>query len=208
MEHIASYSAFSGPRAGRDAMGAGVTDSALLARARAGDADAFSRLTEPLRGQVYSVLVGMVGQADAEDLLQEVFVRAYRGIARFRGDSALRTWITRIAINLAIRHTRRRRESRVLEDAELERLSYEPEEGATRLAVRAAVDELTPKLRAAVVLFYFEGLALNDVAEAIGINRGTVASRLHEARRILKQRLRLDLPEGGTRQWTVKKPDA
>ncbi len=199
MESIASYSTFSGPRAGRDAMGAGVTDSALLARARAGDADAFSRLTEPLRGQVYSVLVGMVGPMDAEDLLQEVFVRAYRAIGRFRGDSALRTWLTRIAINLAIRHTQRRRESRVLEDAELERLSYEPEDVATRLAVRQAVQELSPKLRAAVVLFYFEGLALNDVADAIGINRGTVASRLHEARRILKQRLRLDLPEGGTR---------
>jgi RNA polymerase sigma-70 factor, ECF subfamily len=168
-------------------MAASAPDAELLRRARQGDSDAFIKLTEPLRPHVYGVLAGMTGREDAEDLAQEVFVRAFRALPRFRGDASLRTWITRIAVNLAFRHTKRRRENVPLDDLlESAWPSVEAPDTAMRLAVRDAVQQLTPKLRAAVVLFYFEGLELNEVAAALRINRGTVASRLHEARRILR----------------------
>lgn len=170
-------------------MGCDRPDGELLRLARQGDPEAFISLTEPLRGHVYAVLVGMAGIQDAEDLTQETFVRAFRAIGRFRGEASLRTWMTRIAINLAIRHTRRRRETAPLGEDSPEWPSVASPDVALAVAVRDAVQELTPKLRAAVVLFYFEGLELNEVARELRINRGTVASRLHEARRILRGRL-------------------
>jgi len=169
--------------------------SELLRRARAGDPEAFIELTEPLRGQVYAVLARMVGAGDAEDLVQEAMVRAFRSLSRFRGDSSLSTWLTRIAINLAIRHASRRRDTVPLDAREWDEPSAAPPDVVSQLAVRAAVAELTPKLRAAVVLFYFQGLSLDEMAAALAIKRGTAASRLHEARRILRERLAL--PGGG-----------
>ena len=164
----------------------------MLRRARAGDPEAFIRLTEPLRDQVHSVLVRMVGRDDAEDLSQEVFIRAFRFLRRFRGDAALSTWLTRIAINTAIRHSSRarRRETVPLDAAECRvEPSEMPPDLASAIAVHEAVLTLTPKLRAAVVLFYFEGLSLDETAATLGVQRGTAASRLHEARRILRGRL-------------------
>lgn len=172
-------------------MTASSRDSELLRRARRGDADAFIRLTEPLRPHVYGVLATMVGRQAAEDLTQEALLRAFRAIGRFRGDAALRTWLTRIAVNLAIRYRRGVRTHESLDDAEASLPAVSSPDTALHVAVREAVQGLTPKLRAAVTLFYFEGLELNDVARVLKINRGTVASRLHEARRILGDRLKL-----------------
>jgi RNA polymerase sigma-70 factor (ECF subfamily) len=164
----------------------------LLRRARAGDPEAFIQLTEPLRDQVHSVLVRMVGRDDAEDLSQEVFIRAFRFLRRFRGDAALSTWLTRIAINTAIRHaSRTRKRETVPLDAEECRVepSESPPDVPASMAVHEAVGALSPKLRAAVVLFYFQGLGLDEMAATLGIRRGTAASRLHEARRLLRDKL-------------------
>jgi RNA polymerase sigma-70 factor (ECF subfamily) len=163
----------------------------LLERAKAGDPEAFIELTEPYRRRMYAIVARMVGRADAEDVVQEAFIRAFRSIGRFRGDASLSTWLTRIAINLAIRHSnkQRRRATDSLDALDWEEPSEDPPRTAHAMAIRQAVADLSPKLRAAVVLFYFEGLSLDETAEALDINRGTAASRLHEARRRLRERL-------------------
>lgn len=175
--------------AGGATMRSRARDESLLARAKRGDPEAFIELTEPWRGQLYSVVCRMVGPQDADDVVQEAFIRAFRSIGRFRGEASLSTWLTRIAINVAIRHASRVRRTASLDGTSTESAGEDLPDLATALAVREAVAGLSPKLRAAVVLFYLEGLELNEVASVLRIRRGTVASRLHEARRLLRERL-------------------
>jgi len=191
MDRVACPSVLARVAVGRRPMAGIGAQAHLLERARAGDPEAFIELTEPYRRQMYSVAARMVGHADAEDVVQDAFVRAFRSIGRFRGDASLSTWLIRITINLAIRHSNRhrRRATDSLDVMEWEEPVADPPNSASALTVRDAVAQLTPKLRAAVVLYYFEGLSLDEMAETLGINRGTAASRLHEARRRLRNAL-------------------
>lgn len=191
MDRVTAPSVLARVAVGRRPMAGVGAQAHLLERAKAGDPEAFIELTEPHRRQMYSVVARMVGHADAEDVVQEALIRAFRSIGRFRGDASISTWLIRIAMNLAIRHSSRRRKQATdsLDSMEWEEPSEAPPDWAMGLAVRQAVAALTPKLRAAVVLYYFEGLSLDETAEALGINRGTAASRLHEARRRLRMQL-------------------
>lgn len=177
-------------------------DRERIAASLAGDARAFAELVERHRGRVAATVIGMLGPGpEADDVGQEVFVQLHRSLGQFRGEAALGTWLTRIAINRSLDELRRRqrRLSRWLRldggDGQLgdrePRLDGEAELDARERArlVRAAVQRLKPDWRAVVVLRWMQGHSTLETAEILGVPKGTVLSRLSRA----LDRLRLEL---------------
>lgn len=173
-------------------------DQALVAAAQAGDSDAVTALVHRYQTRIYNFALAMTGNAaDAEDLAQETFIRAFRGLRRFRGDSSFRNWLYRIAANAAhtLRGTRLRQspvwEARVESDDVAERQLAGGGESVERQAIRRqAIDRalaaLPVELRTAVVLHDVEGLEYHEIAEAMDVPIGTVMSRIFRARRRLR----------------------
>ena len=163
-------------------------DGELLAGARAGDPDAFRALVERYQGIVAGVVIGMLGPGDdADDVGQETFIRFHAALDQFRGDAQLGTYLRRIALNLSLNALKRRRRlglrfiSRDQSAAPLPEPVVEAHdaEGAERReVVRAAVAQLTEKLRSVVVLRLLDGLSTNETAEVLKVPPGTVMSRL------------------------------
>jgi RNA polymerase sigma-70 factor, ECF subfamily len=181
-------------------------DERALSRFLAGDVLGFEQIVRHYSAMVFSLAARLVGPADAEDVVQETFLRAWHGLARFRGESSLKTWLYAIALNRArARHGTlsrfkavftpgRAREEDVfasLDDAADPALS--PEENAVlterRRRLRAAVRSLPDEFRAAVVLRDLEGLSYDEVAEVLAVPVGTVRSRLARGRALLKEKL-------------------
>lgn len=174
-----------------------------IRRAQAGDRTAFGRLVRRHQRRIQACASHMLGnRAEAEDAVQETFLRAFRAIDRFDGRAELSTWLYRICINVSLNALRRRRRTgaRELDDPRLPEPASDPGqtqsdprralEGAevyTRLA--QAIDELSPSLKATVVLVLLEGLPQKEAAEVLGCSEGTVAWRVHESRRRLRERL-------------------
>jgi len=151
-------------------------------RARRLDADAFVELVERhdlSHRRLAFRLLGDSGRMD--DVLQEAYVRAFRALPRFRGDSSLETWLYRIVYNACIDDLRRRREHETLEEWD-ERLTAAPAEVEERLDLAAALASLPAELRAAVLLVDAEGLSYAEAADVLGAPAGTIASRLNRAR--------------------------
>lgn len=171
----------------------GVTDEAeLIARARAGDDEAFGRLVELHQDRVYRAAVRLVGPEDALDISQEVFLKAYRELKRFRGRSALSTWLYRMAVNLSLNYLRGQRrefERRERFGPGVSEQAPNPERraaaGELREQVWEAIDALPERQRAAVTLHRFEGLSASEVAQIMGLSTGAVESLLHRARKAL-----------------------
>lgn len=169
---------------------------ALLKAAQAGDRQAFERLVRPLMPRLYGLCVHLAGNADdAQDVLQETVLKAWRAIATFREEAELMTWLGRIAKNATLddfkRASKRYEEAtEVLPEAPAER-TVEPGLESRDLAgiVRAQVDTLSEKLRGPVVLYDLEGYSYEEVAEILDINLGTVKSRLNRGRAALKEKL-------------------
>ena len=171
-------------------------DETLLDRARQGDDVAFQRLVERYEGRVAATAVGMLGPGmEAEDVGQETFVRLYRSLDRFRGDSALGTYLTRIAINLSLTSLKRRKSSRWQpeEAADLEQAAtrvWDPHEelerGQRAARVRWAIGTLRPGQRAVVVLRMIDGYSTRETAEILELPPGTVMSRLSRAMKKLE----------------------
>lgn len=168
-------------------------EAALLAAVRGGGEQrriAFSTLYRALRGSVLSFGLHLTGRpADAEDVLQETFLQVYRGLANFRGDSRISTWVFQIALRAGLQVRARRRdhaavdpETPMPQDTEAAILARDQ---ASRL--RAAVADLPADHRAVLALFAVEGLGHRAIAEVLGIPEGTVWSRLHTARRRLAE---------------------
>ena len=164
------------------------TDRALIDQVRAGDEAALRTLIERYEPQVAATVVGMLGPGDeADDVGQETFVRFYQSLDAFRGDSALGTYLTRIAINLSLNvlAQRKRRRGRFWSRDD-EQVPPEPsvdgrDEQATReraQAVQAALAQLKPAFRAVVVLRMLEGYSTKETAALLAIAEGTVLSRL------------------------------
>jgi RNA polymerase sigma-70 factor, ECF subfamily len=176
-----------------------------LNRGGIGNRRTFEDLVREHKNRIYTYVCRLTNDhPDAEDLTQEVFIRAYQSMHAFRHDAALDTWLYRIATNLVI--DRFRREKRAPqwvpvtasdEDAEWDLPSAaregDPQEtlhlGELRLHVQKAIGSLPPKLRAVVVLHDMEGLAYEEVAQAVGCPVGTVKSRLFNARLLLRKKL-------------------
>jgi len=169
------------------------TEAALVARAQAGDVGAFERLSGAYADRVFMLVLRLLGdRAEAEDVAQEVMLRAWRGIANFRGRSSYFTWLYRIAVNEANRalEKRARRPAGVpLSPDELqlpapaaEEPSRQAEASELRMALGRALAELPAPLRTAIVLRDVEGLSTPEAAEIAGTGQAAFKSRLHQAR--------------------------
>ena len=171
----------------------------VVRAAQGGDHAAFKALYERYRGRVYNLAFYSLGDALwAEDVLQIVFMKVYRGLPGFRYDAELATWIYRIALNECQNQLQRRRaqsvplEAILGKDEELDAGRTPDAEhlaGERRQIIQDAVLELSPKLRAVVVLKYIEGLSYDEIARVIECAPGTVASRLSRALAELEARL-------------------
>ena len=142
-----------------------------------------------------SIRAVVLDSAAAEDLTQETFVRAYRARHRYTPTAPPGAWLRRIGINLAISHLRRQKLARFL-PARLyvapDRRDYDRAEA--RDVVGKALEALSPKLRAAIVLHYYEGLTRDEIAEVLGVPAGTVASRIAKAVAIMRRKMGSDQP--------------
>lgn len=167
-------------------MTARVDDRILLDAARDGDLDAFAAIVRRHHAAVYRVALRMLGSdADAQDAAQETFVRAWRGLGSFREESAVSTWLYRIATRRCLDLIARRRTTEQLGEVEVAARDDPAErtEQRERLeAVLRAISRLPGDQRAALVLREFEGLAYEQVAEALDISVSAVKGRLHRAR--------------------------
>ena len=181
------------PLDGRPAGDQPETEAALLARAQAGDAAAFERLSGGYADRLFMLLLRLLGdRAEAEDVAQEVMLRAWQGITRFRGQSSYFTWLYRIAVNEANRalDRRARRPAGVAIGTEELQLPASPaqdpsrqaENSELRRALRRALADLPPQLRTAIVLRDVEGLSTQQAAEIAGVGQAAFKSRLHQAR--------------------------
>lgn len=163
-----------------------VADRVLVDAARAGDVDAFEVLVRRHEGRVYRVALRLLGSdADAQDAAQETFIRAWRGLGRFRGESAVSTWLYRIVINRCLNVIAARRPAERL-GLELPLVGGDPAEIAEQrerfTAVARRVASLVPEQRAALVLRDFEGLSCEEVAEVLGVSVAAVKGRIHRGR--------------------------
>jgi len=177
----------------------GDPDRPLVAAAVAGEPEAFDELVRRHQSRTYNFVRTMVNDAaDAEDLTQEIFVRAYRAIGRFRGDSTFRTWLFRIAVNAVRTHLGRPSRWRVFgrpepgggeaPDPREDPPSAENLEAdlVRRDVIDRALATLTPDLRTALTLRDVEGLEYREIAQVLGIPIGTVESRIFRARQRLR----------------------
>ena len=174
-----------------------------IERAQKGDRAAFGRLVRLHHRRIYACAAQMLGdRGEAEDAVQETFLRAYRAIDRFDGRAELSTWLYRICINVSLNALRRRKRTDAADvnDPRIPEPAADPSQGNSdprhalegaelyrRLAT--ALDELSPSLRSTVVLVLLEGMPQKDAAEVLGCSEGTVAWRVHEARRRLREKL-------------------
>ena len=175
------------------------TEASLIARARAGDVTAFEQLAGAHADRLFAVLWRLLGdRAAAEDVAQEVMLRAWRGIGRFRGSSSFFTWLYRIAVNEASRSLARRarQPATVPVDDALQLpapAAGQPDRQAERAELRRALDAalaaLPPAQRTAIVLRDIEGLPNRDAARIAGVSQAAFKSRLHEARLKLRAAL-------------------
>jgi RNA polymerase sigma-70 factor, ECF subfamily len=170
-------------------------DESLLDGIRAGDVTAFERLYEAHGARMKSVAANLLGNApDAEDAVQETFLKIYRGAAAFRGGSRLSTWIYRVLVNSCydMMRKKRRRPVEVAETgsaSEDAQFQFPPSDHPLRLALEASVKELEPRRRSAFVLYAVEGFTHREVGEILGVPEGTSKALLFEARRDLQRRL-------------------
>ncbi len=179
------------------------TDRELVEAAQQGSADAFGILMRRHQRRVYRLALQLVRRpAEAEDVTQETFVRAYGALDRFDGRSEPFTWIYRIAVNLSLNVIRARKPTERAsspDDPQIEPLLAERASNATPesaradkelgQALRSGIDGLSEVLRTTLLLVAVDGLAHADVAQILGCSEGTVAWRIHEARRRLRQYL-------------------
>ena len=193
-------------------------DAALVERVKQGDVKAFEMLVVKYQRRIERLVGRMVRDVDlVPDIAQETFIRAYRAIPQFRGESAFYTWLYRIAVNTAKKAlvglkrdplvTESARASRE-DDDETSRVENELTNGETPEAVlaskeiaavvNAAIEALSDDLRQAITLREIEGLSYEEIAEAMNCPIGTVRSRIFRAREAIATRLRplLDTREG------------
>ncbi len=164
-----------------------------VALATRGDPEAFERLYRCHHGRVYSVAMRMTGSQWAEDLTQEVFIRAWQKLHTFRGEASFGTWLYRLAVNLILsrRETLRRRDQRkVTGQGIFERMVARSASPGTALDLDEAIQRLPDGARQVFVLFDVEGYPHSEIAEMMGISTGTSKSQLHRARVMLRETLR------------------
>ncbi|GIU74379.1 MAG: RNA polymerase sigma factor [Bryobacteraceae bacterium] len=191
----------------------------LLARLRAGDDAAYEALLERFQTPVYQLVCRLIDDPnEAGDVVQDVFLKVFRGVGSFRGQSSLKTWIYRIAVNEA--HNRRRwfvrhRRPEVVLDGEEEgpaRLERFSDHGRTpydwtlnnemRIAIEEALEGINPVFRSAVVLRDLEELSYEEIADILDVSIGTVKSRILRGREALRRALMEKLEPARGLEWS------
>tara|TARA_R110000772_G_scaffold20511_2_gene57139 strand:- start:19532 stop:20116 length:585 start_codon:yes stop_codon:yes gene_type:complete len=182
------------------------TDQQLVARVQKGDSRAFDVLVLKYQHKIFGLISRYVHDADeVQDVAQEAFIKAYRALPRFRGDSAFYTWLYRIAINTAKNHLVTRSRRPPGSDVEIGDAEYFEGGGALReietpesalfgeelkQVVDRAIAELPDDLRTAVTLREFDGLSYEDIAEVMDCPVGTVRSRIFRAREAIDRQVK------------------
>ncbi len=171
-------------------------DAVLVQRALSGDADAFATLFQVHKGRVYAVCLRMTNNpADADDLTQEAFIQAFRKLATFRGESALSTWLHRVAVNTALMHFRRQPRTRTSLDDSTDQESSKREFGRQddklkhsldRITLIRALEALPSGYRTIFELHEIGGYGHREIAKLLRCSIGNSKSQLHKA----KQRIR------------------
>jgi RNA polymerase sigma-70 factor (ECF subfamily) len=174
----------------------------LVAQAARGNREAFDELVRRYQSRMFQLVrILTSGDEDAEDLVQETFVRAYRAVARFRGDSTFRTWLHRIAVNVVRSHVTRRitRRDRVavmpepLDEHRAVALAAAHDDVESAFVRRRTIDQalaqLPPDMRLLVTLRDVQGLEYREIARITGLPIGTVESRIFRGRRRLRPML-------------------
>lgn len=190
-------------------MTAELTDKQLVAKVQKGDSRAFDLLVMKYQHKIMGLISRYVHDADeVQDVAQEAFIKAYRALPRFRGDSAFYTWLYRIAINTAKNHLVSRSRRPPGSDVEVEDAEHFEAGGALRdietpetalfgaelkAVIEDAIAELPDDLRAAVTLREFDGLSYEDIAEVMDCPVGTVRSRIFRAREAIDAKVRVQL---------------
>ncbi len=194
-------------------------DAELVTRVQKGDRVAFGLLVEKYRRKIERLIGRLVRDpAEVEDLTQETFIKAFRAIDAFRGDSAFYTWLYRIALNTAKNHlvsARRQVETLTasVEDDEGEHFELLDAQGSDETperlllsreiaeTVQAAIDDLSEELRTAIQLRELDGLSYEEIAQVMGCPIGTVRSRIFRAREAIAERLRPLIETPPNRRW-------
>jgi len=171
-----------------------LNEQELVKKAREGDRNAFKELVQRYENQVAATVIGMLGNTpEAEDIGQETFIRFYLSLNRFRGESSVGTYLTRIAINLSLNALKKRRRH-------LQRSVSDPEPAIRNVPVKDpsaqrrdlqrlvhhAIQQLEPKYRSVIVLRLIDGYTTRETAEILKVPAGTVLSRLSRAQARLK----------------------
>lgn len=167
-------------------------DEAFLAACRRGEERALELLYTRYKRRVYGLVIRIVGASEAEEVAQDVFVRIFRGLTKFRGDSALSTWIYRLAVNAALTHATRRKRTTELTDEAIAMLPA-PERPHRDPHLRERLERCLAALpagyRAILVLHDIEGLSHEECAAILGCRVGTCKSQLHKARGKMRELL-------------------
>ena len=181
-------------------------DALLVQELQAGSEDAFAYLLKLYQDPVFNLIAHIVeNNADAADVLQDVFLKVFRGIRHFHGESSLKTWVYRIAVHEASNHRRSRIRRHRREPFSLEESTTEPvrsladaraetpyqvlEQSERQDLVKRALASLAQPYRTVVVLREIEGLSYEEIARVLGVAEGTVKSRLMRGRELLRQKI-------------------
>jgi RNA polymerase sigma-70 factor (ECF subfamily) len=179
------------PLAVNDSVVSGMSD--VIRRAQSGDMDAFELLYREHSPRVFALCLRLCGgtRAEASELMQDVFIRAWRGLGSFRGDSAFSSWLHRLAVNAMLEAARsdKRRTARVLPMEDPGTIGATAPSGSpdVQMDLERAIARLPEGARVAFVLHEIEGYKHEEIAAQLGIAPGTVKAQLHRARKLLIQ---------------------
>jgi RNA polymerase sigma-70 factor (ECF subfamily) len=176
-----------------------MTDEQIIGRVRGGETRLFEELVRRYQDQVYAMAARLVGvSGDAEDVAQEAFLKAFRGLDGFKGDAKFSTWLYRITWNLCTDWLRRNRkpgrqhssidEAPEVADSRVD-VAGSLVESERREEIRRALEELPEKYRSVVTLMYFQKMPYDQISSVLGLPLKTIETRLYRARRMLRERL-------------------
>ncbi|MGE5412176.1 MAG: RNA polymerase sigma factor [Clostridiales bacterium] len=178
-------------------------ESELIERCRNGEQQAFSEIIKRYKGKIASTIFGMLGRCDeADDIGQEVFIRFYKSINNFRGESALGTYLTRIAINLSLNEIKRRKlrsflsfEKLIEEGKDIMDIDAKSSLDENKEIIQKAIHKLSAKYRSVLVLRLIDDYSTEETAKILNLPVGTVLSRLARAQIKMREYLKPYLSE-------------
>jgi len=181
-------------------------DLTLVARVRDGNTHAFRFLVEQYKNLVWHMVLRLINsREDAEDLCQDVFLRVFRDIGKFRGDSKLSTWIASIAYHICIDHLRRHQRGMVtavenftpamMANVDVPDNIGNLDRAAIKKLVHLIIDAMPVQYRTVVTLFHLEGFTYHEIEEITGMPEGTIKSYLNRGRQIIHDKMLGQMPD-------------